>query len=150
MRFLYVCKQYLRLFFALVLAVTFALAVRMANVCKLSALQGERTFYLYSASSQCAQTSRLALSDIPFVRGESVRLQGQYVVERGDEIAQNIARAYGAKLLFVEYLPAGNCYYLYAPQLGAGARMGDAVVNLHIAVTGGGCTVGTPLIFGGF
>ena len=60
------------------------------------------------------------------------------------------ADKYGAVLLFCERAADVTNYYYYSPRLCGGVEIGGALVNLHIAVRGGGASVGSPLIFGGY
>ena len=150
MRFLYRCKNVVCLLLATAFAVLVTFCTRSVAVCKLSALSGERTFYLYSSSSQAMQKHVLELADLPFVCGESVRLDIKTDEMQTERLAMDIAKTYGAKLQFVEYLYGGNCYYFYAEALGKPTLLNGVAVNLHVAITRDTCVVGTPLIFGGF
>jgi hypothetical protein len=41
-------------------------------------------------------------------------------------------------------------YYAFSPNLPNGTQVQGKKINLHIAVSAERCTVGTPIIFGGF
>lgn len=75
------------------------------------------------------------------VAGESVRYAGDRY--------EALKAQFGAELCFTEEACGVKNYYLYAPRLGGGIRMGEHVINLHIAVSGSQTAVGSPVIFGG-
>ncbi len=108
-------------------------------------LQGERTYYLRSASSQALIKTRLTPLDFPLVRGESVRFSCD---EAG--LAERILANYEAELLFTEEVDGRLSYYAYSKKLQGGLQVGAYFVNLHIAMKNSVCTVGSPIIFGGF
>lgn len=119
----------------------FALLLHHSPVFK----RGERYELYYGSSS-----SRMLVGAEPVkdklltgkVTGESVRYSG-------DRRAEVEAR-YRAELLFTEEACGVVNYYYYSPVLGGGVRLGEYVVNLHVAVSEGQTAAGTPFIFGGF
>ncbi|MBQ8322861.1 MAG: YwmB family TATA-box binding protein [Clostridia bacterium] len=147
----------LKRFFALALSTATALGmlacVRGTNLLKFSALDGARTFYLDSASSQGLRTETLEFSDLARVRGESVRLSAETTETLGDsaaEIAGAIAAKYGATVLIEESACGVTSFYAYTPAWGDTVCVAGKTVNLHIAVSETACAVGSPIIFGGF
>lgn len=114
----------------------------------LSKIDGERTYYLHSASSWASQKSELDLLDLPFVKGESVSV----TVADGVNFAQGIIQTYEARVLFVEEAADTVSYYCYSPSISNCIYLQDRTVNLHIAVAMDRdmVVVGTPIIFGGF
>lgn len=132
---------------ALAFALAVGLAVKVGSVCQLSAIDGERTFYLYSASSQGARVEGLRLRDIGEVRGESVRF---FYDGDGEALARAIFSEYGAKILFTERCGEKICVYGYVAEWKQGVSLYGERVNLHIAYGSGACSVGTPMIFDGY
>lgn len=142
----------LKTFFALVLSVVVALlafcVVKIGSVCKFSALDGARVFYLYSASSQSLQKQSLAFSDLFSIRGESVRFA--HDGRLATELAQEILARYGADVCFTEEVDGVLSVYAYTQSWNNALTLDGATVNLHIAVSKTECVVGSPIIFGGF
>lgn len=145
--FAYKLKTFFMAFAALAVSCAFCLCLQLANTCKLSAIDGERTFYLRNASAQALRTQNMSLQDTFYVKGESVRL-----ILRGDgeEFAARILQTFRAETLFKEEVCGVVSYYCYAPALGKGVCVNGKNVNLHIAVGEGRAAVGTPMIFDGF
>ncbi len=150
--FPYLCKRFLCLALASVAAFVCLVSVYASRACKLSLLQGERTFYLCSPSSQAVQTKTPAFFELTHVHGESVVLEIPAEAWRGDTdaFAWEIGGRYGASYLFCEKARDVTSYYFYAPALYTGVVINGQCVNLHVAVSTTQCTVGSPLIFGGF
>ncbi len=117
------------------------------NLCKLKDIDGKRTFYLYSASSQATQVQTLRFEDLFSVKGESVRFA---LVEDGRTTAEDILSRYDATVCLEERVDGVTSYYAVSPRLGVGVRVGEYTVNLHVAVSTEECVVGSPIIFGGF
>lgn len=117
-------------------------ALRLQNAFPLSALTGERTYYLDSLSSQATLRKRLRFMEIFRVRGQSVKLNGQVD-------AQEIASRYGATLVKTERVGEVVCYYYFIAGK-TGVCVDGAIVNLHIAVSESETVVGAPFIFGSF
>ncbi len=115
------------------------------NATRFPDLEGERVYYLRSASSQALMKNSLTPLDFSLLRGESVRLNG---VEDG--FAERLINDYGGQVLFTEETGSVRSYYCYAPELYGGVQVGEYFVNLHIAVNEKACVVGSPIIFGGF
>lgn len=151
--FKYLFKTFFTTFFATVIAVISLFCVWSVNVCRLSSLSGERVFYLHSASSQGLRKSGLALADFANVRGESVcfTLEKPAQTEgEGLEIAREIAAEFGAEILKTESCGNLFSYYAYTPRWADGISVDGQTINLHVAVSGARCVVGTPIIFDGF
>ena len=132
-------------------AAAFALAsclfVRGAYASKFAQIQGERTFYLDSRSSQALAVSELTWQDLFRVKGESVRFAFSGDTEAK---AQALLRQYGAEVLFVEEAGDTLSYYCYTPRFGTGVLVNGVWVNLHLAISAERMALGYPLIFGGF
>ena len=144
--------------------------------------KGESVFYLRTPSSQAVQTKYLTLRDLPFVRGESVAIEIAWAgqcdggVENmaeisecalADALANELAGALGAKILFMEEVSGVQSYYGYAPTISDGVTLRGKKINLHIAlcvldgengnndenivaerkISG---VIGSPIIFGGY
>ena len=144
-------KQCFLLTLALIVCFLLGAGVKTVNTFRLSELTGTRTFYLQSKSSQALVKHELTLGDIFRIRGESVEL----VLESEDAknpyaFACQIAQSYDAELVARESLGGSVSYYFYSPRWENGAMVAGQAVNLHIAVRGDRCVVGSPIIFGGF
>ena len=152
--FIYRLKNCIAIFLSVLVALLFCIGVRYANVSKLSALKGERAYYLDSASSQGLQKSTLSVRELFRVRGESVIVDihefegGMYATN--EELARAIAEQYGAKLHTIEEACGVISYYGYTPRWQEGVFVQGVFTNLHIAIGKNSCAVGTPIIFGGF
>ncbi|MBQ8685306.1 MAG: YwmB family TATA-box binding protein [Clostridia bacterium] len=120
---------------------------RSVNACKLSEISGERSFYLYSASSQARIVNELTLADLSHIKGESVRF---ILRESPESVLQTIVERYDAQILFSERVGGVVSYYCYTEKWGNALSVGGEAVNLHIAFSDGLGTVGTPIVFGGF
>ena len=133
---------------ALALVASVGLGIYMMNACKLRALNGERTFYLHSASSQGLRKTELSLADYANITGESVRFaRGE---DSAEEISRYIAEQYDADILFTEEACDVVSYYCYTKRWEESVIVNGVEVNLHIAVSETQCAVGTPIIFDGF
>lgn len=142
-------RDFLTTVTACAVAVCACVGLRAVSVDAFPQIEGARTFYLDSASSQSLQTSTLSLADLSRVKGESV----QFSIPVGDDpaaIAEEIAEEYRAQICFVEEAGGTVSYYCYTPALAARVYVKGAVVNLHIAIAKDRAAVGYPLIFGGF
>ena len=132
------------------LCLTFVVGVGLyaASVCRLDGLQGERVYYLDSASSQGLRKEELTLLDLPRIEGESVRfsLNG----ESEQALVARVTGMYDATVLFVEEGAGERSYYCYTSAWNNALALQGERVNLHIAVREGKCVVGTPIIFDGF
>ena len=119
-----------------------------SGLCKLKAIDGTRTFYLYSASSQAMAVSTLTFEQIFSVKGESVRfpLNGK----TPEETVENVLSLYGATLVYKEEISGTTSYYAYTPRFSNKVLLGGKKINLHVAVNAQDCVVGCPIIFGGF
>lgn len=128
--------------------------VKTMNLSRLSALKGERMYFLDSASSQGLMKTELALSEIGRVKGECVQFDlqgydgGRYATN--EEIVQSILEKYKAKTLLVEEVGGIVSYYAYTPIWQDGLALQGERINLHIAISKSRCVVGTPVIFGGY
>jgi hypothetical protein len=152
--FVWRLKIFIRTLLALVFSAVVLCCSCVTNICRFSAVDGERIFYLHSASSQGLRAERLTFLDIPHIRGESVRFDIATVFGDGeiDEIAARIAKEYEATILFTEEASGVKCYYGYTPQWSGGMCIAGRNINLHVVLrtdkTVG--VVGSPIIFDGF
>ena len=149
MRIFRALNNFIKLTLALILSLAFCFCAKAAHLSRLSFLQGERTYYLDSASSQSLTKSKLAAWDIFRVQGESVCFT---IVEREEKgvFARTLVEKLGGAILFIEEMDNTISFYAYIPTWGSGISINERKVNLHIAVSGENCKVGTPIIFGGF
>lgn len=95
-----------------------------------------------SAEAVVLEGDALPLLLSPEVRGESAVFQG--------DRAEELLRAYRARVLFIEEAAGTVSYYCHSPLLGEGLLLNGEEVNLHIAAGREQTAAGTPLLFGGF
>ena len=143
----YNLKNVCKTMFAVLICLAVGGAFYIKNSFLLRELTGERTFYLHSKSSQGLMKTELGVLDLPYRTGESVRYA---LTISGESEAARVLQTYGAELLWTEEACGVTSYYALSPRLGAGIWVNGRLVNLHIAVGGEQCVVGTPIIFGGF
>lgn len=124
--------------------------IRVGNASKLRELQGDRTFYLNSASSQSLVKKTLSLSDIPKLKGESVTIRKTLTGQEKTAFVEELLEKYDAYIIMEEACGETVSYYCYSPNLGECVLLGDSAVNLHIAIAPSRAAIGVPLIFGGF
>lgn len=67
-----------------------------------------------------------------------------------ENVAREIAGLYGAEVLFFERASGTLSVYCHSQKLVGGVEVNGNLVNLHIALRGKRCVVGTPLVFDGF
>ena len=125
---------------SVLLSVTCLQATRFANI------EGRRTFYLYSPSSQAVIKEEITPLDLFFVAGESV---GFFCADR-ESVLENLLQSYGGEILFEEGAGDSYSYYCFTKKWTDGVILNGEFVNLHIAFNGERCIVGAPMIFGGF
>ncbi len=135
-------KNCINTFLAIAVALLVGLCLLGMRGTRFPTLEGARTFYLDSPSSQATAVSSLSLLDIFRVRGESVAL------DEGE--AEEALASLSAEVLFVEEVGGVRSYYCYSPNFFDFVQVGEYLVNLHVAVGAGRCVVGSPIIFGGF
>jgi hypothetical protein len=141
-------KNGARLIFACMTAGALAFGLFLFNAFSLNDLDGAHTYYLYSPSSQAQMQTVLCPFDALFLTGESVCFS--VTAEDKENFPKEIAELFRAELIAVESVSGVTSYYLYSTDLRGGVRVQGRKVNLHIAVSGESCVVGTPIIFGGF
>ena len=144
----------IRVLLALAVSAACFLCFSAANAVKLP-IDGDRRFYLYSASSQAVVRARLSLGELPFLKGESVTVQTDYEKSVKDRIfsAREEVEQRGGVIVLEEC--AGGVYslYCYLPEdfgLYDGIFVDGNLVNLHIAISKTRTAVGSPIIFGGY
>lgn len=143
----YRLKNFVATASALVACLAFAAFAYAKSSVALYKTDGERTFYLYSASSQSLMKTGLGLCDIPRVRGESVCFAFE---QDAEELVKSIFDAYDAEIAFTESACGVTSYYGYGTELDEPIFLDGKAINLHVAVTESRCAVGTPIIFGGY
>lgn len=152
--FLYHLKNFIVTAFAFFICLAMAFFVKVGAVTKLSALTGERVYFLHSASSQGLKKTELALRDLDKVKGECVRFDrkdyegGRYASK--EEMARAIAEKFHAEIRVVEEVLGVTSYYCYVSAWTEELFVDGQAVNLHIALSKEECVVGTPIIFDGF
>lgn len=150
-------RIFLRLCLALASVFACFIGFSSANVVKLR-VDGEREFYLYSASSQAVIRSRLDFFDLPFLKGECVTVKTDVGKSINDRLlrAREEVEKFGGVIVLEENVGGMYSLYCYFPKssgLYDGVFVGGekgGVVNLHIAVSPSRTVVGSPIIFGGY
>lgn len=142
-------KNFISTLAAFLTAAVILVGIWGARISRLSGIDGERIFYLYSASSQGLRAEELRVKDFPNVKGESVRFQLDGATDT-ETLAKELAEKYGAEILFTETACGITSFYCYTDRWTDGVTVNGEAVNLHIAVGKTQCAVGTPIIFDGF
>ncbi len=140
---------FLRLLGAVALSGTLLLCLALAGGgSAFPQIKGERTFYLYSASSQARQKENITLAELSWVRGESVR----FTIDEGagETLVKELLEECGGEIVLVEEACGVLSYYCYTPSISRRTFVEGKPVNLHIALTKTQAAVGSPIIFGGF
>ena len=152
--FFYRLKNFICVSFAVIFCLFFAVGVKAVSVTRLADIEGKRTYFLDSASSQGLRKEVLSISDLTRIKGECVFTEisaydgGRYLTK--EEISREVATRYGAEILFTEEVDGVVSYYAYTPCWQDGFYINGRKVNLHIAIGKGYVKVGTPIIFDGF
>lgn len=146
-------KNAIRTMIALIVAAVFFLAVSYTRKDVFPSIKGERTYYLYSRSSNAAMEKNPSLADLFFVRGVSVQVSADESISP-EKFLADILQEFSAQVVLEEKVLSVTSYYAYSERLGRGVVVGGKTVNLHVAVStregGVGIVVGTPIIFGGY
>ena len=136
--------EFLKWLIALVICAVVFFAIAVLNTTAF-AFEGEKEYYLYTPSSQAQIKKEVAIFELPFLRGESVRINGA-----SNEILEETLARYGATVVKVEECSGGVSYYCYSSKLKGGLVIDGMTVNLQIAMKGKTTVLGTPIIFGGY
>ena len=132
--------------FALLTAFAVLLCMQSLQVCRFGELEGKRSFYMRSPSSQAMVKESIFPWELFEVEGESV----VFPCEDKEKTLENILQKYNASVRFEEQAGGSYSYYCYTSKWTDGIQIGGEYVNLHIAFDGDCCAVGYPIIFGGF
>lgn len=108
---------------------------------------GAARYTLFLGENSSAEAVVLEGDALPLLLSSNVR--GESAVFQGDR-AEELLKAYRARVLFIEEAAGTVSYYCYSPLLGEGLLLNGKRVNLHIAAGRGQTAAGTPLLFGGF
>ena len=108
---------------------------------------GAARYTLFLGETSSAEAVVLEGDALPLLLSSEVR--GESAVFQGDR-AEELLRAYRARVLFIEEAAGTVSYYCQSPLLGEGLLLNGEEVNLHIAAGRGQTAAGTPLLFGGF
>ena len=108
---------------------------------------GAAHYTLFLGENSSAEAVVLEGDALPLLLSSNVR--GESAVFQGDR-AEELLRAYRARVLFIEKAAGTVSYYCYSPLFGEGLLLNGKRVNLHIAAGRGQTAAGTPLLFGGF
>ena len=108
---------------------------------------GAARYTLFLGENSSAEAIVLEGDALPLLLSSNVR--GESAVFQGDR-AEELLKAYRARVLFIEEAAGTVSYYCYSPLFGEGLLLNGKRVNLHIAAGRGQTAAGTPLLFGGF
>ncbi len=152
--FVYRLKNFICVALAVIFCLFFAVGVKAVAATRLADIEGERTYFLDSASSQGLRKKNLTLAELTRVKGECVSTKIT-AYAKGDcltneEVARDIVKRYDAQILFTEEVEGVVSYYAYTPRWKDDLYINGVKVNLHIAVGEECLAVGTPIIFDGF
>lgn len=100
------------------------------------------TVFVGSSSSECILIESFRQQIINGKKGESVKITTQ------EFNLEQIIKYFDAQLILKEQVGGIVNYYFYSKKLRYKERIYGKTVNLHIAVTNQGVTLGTPLIYG--
>jgi kynurenine formamidase len=166
--FIYKVKYFLQSLLALAVVFVVFCFLWCMHIPRFSSTMGEdRVFYLQSASSQGLRTEVLQIKDLPNIRGEIVRFyvsrqtgtgasasgEAENLTEESAQaIAEEIAKTYGAEILFTEKIGEILSFYAHTLRFADGVAIYGAKINLHIAINLENSTgaVGSPIIFDGY
>ena len=117
----YRLKRFITCAAATLVAFVLLTGVRVGNLSRFSALEGERVFFLQSASSQALRVKTLSLQDIGKVKGECIHFdlmayEGGVYALNGilvEEFAQSIAKKYNAEIVMREDVCGVISFYAY-------------------------------------
>ncbi len=130
---------------ALLLALFLLLCIWVPSRDTFHGIEGKRTYYLYSPSSQATIKNSLTLREFFSVRGESVEIS----LQEREELDALLERLQ-AELIYTEQAGDAYAFYYFTPAWSNGVWVNGKLVNLHIAVGENRCVVGNPIVFGGF
>lgn len=122
------------------------LFVQALQITRFAHLEGKRSFYLKSPSSQALVKECLLPWEFFQVKGESV----VFLCEEREKTLAELMERYEATVLFKETAGDSVSYYCFTNQWTDGIEISDVFVNLQVAFNGESCVVGAPIIFGGF
>ena len=131
---------------ALLTALAVLLCMQSLQVCRFWEIEGKRSFYMRSPSSQAVVKDKIYPWEFFEVEGESVVFT---FVDKGETL-QDILGRYGASVRFEEIAGGSHSYYCYTSKWTDGIQIEGEFINLHIAFHWDSCAVGYPIIFGGF
>ena len=139
-------KNFISTVVALILALSFLLSVQSLQISRFAGLEGKRSFYLKSPSSQAVVKESLTPWEFFELEGESIL----FPCTDREETLLKILQNHGAEILFAESAGGSISYYCRTKKWTDGIKIDGVFVNLHVAFNGEFCAVGAPIIFGGF
>ena len=149
-QFFFTVRNFFKTIFAFAVSVVLFLSIVLLSATAFP-FEGQKEYYLSSASSQSLIKSELSLSDLPLLRGESVRVSLEGETANSQQAYLNeLLEVYKATILKMETCEDGISYYCYSARLRQGVSLDGVTVNLHIVVKDREMVVGTPLVFGGY
>lgn len=149
-KFFFWIKSFFKTVLTLIISVVLCLFVAVLNVTAFP-FEGEKEYYLSSASSQSLIKSNLSISDLPYLRGESVRVSYEGETDKVKQVYLcEILEKYRATIIKIEDYEDGTSYYCYSARFKQGVNVEGKTINLHIVMKEKEMAIGTPLIFGGY
>ena len=118
-------------------------------------LYGARTYYLYSSSSNAKIVTtdiQNSTANLPLfaIKGESVFLNEKNSNSIIDEFVNSFLNNYEAKIQLLEGGDLVNSEYYYSNKIAKYVIINGCRVNVHIAKSDYGVTIGVPIIYGSF
>ncbi len=112
---------------------------------QLKAFKGEYEIYLNDSSSnaQIISISRENVKFYPNKTGEAVCIDGLLNVNK-------ILRQLNARVILIEEINEGTCYYAFSPNVKYRKLLKGKTVNVQIFVGVDRVKIGTPIIYGSF
>ena len=148
--FIFSVWNFLKTIFAFAVSVVLFLSIVLLSATAFPFV-GQKEYYLSSATSQCLIKPCLILTDLPFLRGESIRVTLDDETANSQQAYLNeLLEVYKATILKVETFEDSVSYYCYSARFRQGVSLDGVTVNLHIVVKDREMVVGTPLVFGGY
>ena len=139
-------KNFIGTVMALIVALGVLFFAQSLQIVRFAGLEGRRSFYLKSSSSQAVIKESIFPWEFFDVEGESVL----FPCENREETLSQLLQKYNAEILFEEHAGGSVSYYCLTKKWTDGIKIDGMFVNLHVAFNGAYCAVGSPIIFGGF
>lgn len=138
----------LKIMLKLLISLLFILSFSIESGGKLKG-EGIHTFYLYSQSSSATIKTVPEDKTDHFIYFKN-SLKGESVTFTNKEKAINLLKDLNANSIFIEQANDFYCEYFYSEKIDGYIMLNGQRINLHLSITNGLYTVGSPIIFGSF